>query len=352
MKRIWIPALLAVLAAIAIGVGTFANNAVVPTLFHNDEAWYKDSVAPLLVKDGIYHVPADMLGMFSDITVSWHRGEENLLLTHTDGTYVSVLFSSKTAVVNGLIHENISVFRENGYTYLSGEWIAGIFSLVCEYTQSEDGHMILRMSDGSASRNMEELLAMYVPERTPEETQKTEEDSTEPEQVPEGDGIKRVYIVTGDNYEKQGYIPAEDIVRSSGLVCTMFLHAGSTDEKLREYGFWKNSGICAGSAEEAEAVNARLEAMGCRRLELVMPAEETTDRDALRQAGYVILEPDFTVNQTTDPDLLYEELYAYMLENDTAVVRVGWDGCSQRMLALLCNLTADPEWCRSDVLLP
>jgi len=65
-----------------------------------------------------------------------------------------------------------------------------------------------------------------------------------------------------------------------------------------------------------------------------------------------VIEPDFTVDAGVDPDVVYEALYAWMLENDTAVVRVGWDGCSQRMLALLCNLNANPDWCRVELLLP
>ena len=340
---------LAVVVSAAIGVGVLAGGSAVPSLFHNDEAWYKDSVAPLLVKNSVYHVPADMFGMFGDIGISWYREEENLLMTHTDGRYVSLLFSTRTAVVNGTIQENISVFRENGYTYVDVEWLAGIFSLVCEYAQSEDGRMILRVADGGAVRSMEDLLSRYAVQYTPEENK--EPDAVETEPLP-GDGIKRIYIVTDDNYEKLGYVPAEDIVASSGMVCSLFFHAGSSDEKLREHGFFGSGGICAGSVAEAEAVNARLEKMGCRRMELVLPACDSTDREAFRQAGYVVLEPDFAVTPTTDPDLMYEELYAWMLEKDTAVVRVGWDGCSQRMLALLCNLTANPEWCRSDVLLP
>ncbi|MBR5445866.1 MAG: hypothetical protein IKV57_07080 [Clostridia bacterium] len=351
MKRIWIPLVLAVLISLGICVGVLAGDSAVPSLFHNDEAWYKDSVAPLLIKDSRYHVPADMLGMFGNIGISWHREEENLLMTHTDGSYISLLFSTRTAVVNGAIQENVSVFRENGYTYVDVEWVAGIFSLVCEYAQSEDGRMVLRVSDGGAVRSMEELLSRYAVQYAPEEPQTPEPEPDEAEPLP-GDGIKRIYIVTDDNYEKLGYVPEEDIVASSGMVCSLFFHARSSDEKLREHGFFGGSGICAGSVEEAEAVNARLEKMGCRRMELVLPAYDSTDREALRQAGYVVLEPDFAVTPTTDPDLMYEELYAWMLENDTAVIRVGWDGCSQRMLALLCNLTANPEWCRADVLMP
>lgn len=350
MKRIWIPMLLAAGLALLIGAGALASGYTVPTLFHNDEAWYKDSVAPLLMKDGKYHVPADMLEMFGDITVSYHRNEENLLVTHDDGTYVSILFSERRAVIGGEIHENIGIFRENGYTYIDAEWIAAIFSLTCEYTRREDGQTILRLKDGEAVCTMEELLALYTEASAVEETEEEKMPETEP--VPEGDGIKRIYIVTDDNYDRQGYVPAENIAGISGLACSLFLHEGTKEEKLMEYGFFGDAGICAGSVEEADAVNRRLESLSCRRLEYVLPADDSTDREALRQAGYIVIEPDFTVNAATDPDVVYAALYTYMLEADSAIVRVGWDGCSQRMLALLCDLTANPEWCQSDILLP
>ena len=357
MKRIWIPLLLAVVVSMIIGAG--ASGYAVPTLFHNDEAWYKDSVAPLLMKNGVYHIPADLLGMFGDITVSYHNNDDNLLLTRGDGTYASVLFSDRRAAINGDICENIGIFRENGYTYVDAEWIAGVFSLTCEYSSTADGQTVLRLKDSEAVRTMEELLEVYIPAAETEETQPPE--TTEPETTPETEippetlpetVIKRIYILSDDNYWRQGYVPAEDIAGSSGLVCTLFLHEGSADEKLWEYGFFRSAGICAGSVEEAEAVNRKLEERFYRRMEYVLPADENTDREALRQAGYIVIEPDFTVDAGVDPDVVYEALYAWMLENDTAVVRVGWDGCSQRMLALLCNLNANPDWCRVELLLP
>ena len=331
------------------GAGTMAAEYDMPTLFHNDEAWYKDSMAPLLMKDGRYHIPADLLGMFGDLTVSSHQEGGNLLIVQADGTYVSILFADKTAVIDGQLQENVGIFRENGYTYVDGEWIAEIFSLTCTYAQTENGSTVLRLSDAEAAKTMEELMTLYREESPqtallPEEKPETE--------LPAGDGIRRIYIVTGDNYENPEFVPAEAVVENSGLVCTMFLHGRSDPEKFWEYAFPGNAGICAGSAEEADAVNDTLESLFCRRLEYVLPAYGDTDREALRQAGYIVVEPDFVVDYSTDPDVIYEELTAFLKENDSAVVKVSGDGCSQRMIALLCNLTADPEYCRTEVLLP
>ncbi|MBQ8641030.1 MAG: hypothetical protein IJ480_02335 [Clostridia bacterium] len=350
-RRIWL-VLLTAAVSMSVGIVTPADGYETPTLFHNDEAWYKDSVAPLLAKGGRYHIPVDLLAMFGDITVSFHQNDGNLLVTHTDGTYVSILYDDKTAVIGGEIHDNVGIFRENGYTYVDGEWIADIFSLTYVYTQDENGRTILRLTDSEASRSMTELLQMYREEDSPEGVPETEENTIVPEVPAEWDGIRRIYIVTGDNYENPEFAPAETIIANSGLVCTMFLHEQSDPEKFWTYAGMGGAGICAGSVEEADAVNEMAESMFFRRLEYVLPADNETDREALRQAGYVVIEPDFIVDYSTDPDLVYEELMTYIQEHETAVVKVSGDGCSQRMVALLCNLTADPDWCRAEVLLP
>ena len=360
LRRIGLAAVL-LCCVLFCGAEAMAAEYDMPTLFHNDEAWYKDRMAPLLVKDGRYHIPADLLGMFSGLTVSSHRNDDNLLIarvpdpsrgtedTRTGGTYVSILFTDKTAVINGELHENVGVFRENGYTYVDGEWIAEIFSLTCTYAQTENGNTVLRLSDAEAVRTMEELMALYR-EETPQTVPLPERDP-EPDMTG-SDSIRRVYIVTGDNYENPEFTPAEAVVKNSGLVCTMFLHGRSEPEKFWEYAFPGDAGICAGSVEEADAVNDTLESLFCRRLEYVLPARGDTDRAALRQAGYIVVEPDFVVDYSTDPDAVYAELTAFLEENDSVIVKVSGDGCSQRMIALLCNLTADPEVCRTEMLLP
>lgn len=333
---------LLMLLVIGLTIGTGAESGI-PTLFHNDEAWYKDSMAPLLVKDGRYHIPADLLGMFEDIDVSYSQGSDNVLVTHADGIYVSILFTDKTAVVQGELQENVGVFRENGYTYVEAEWIADIFDLTCTYAQSEDGKTVLRLSDDSAARTLEELVSLYREETVQETTTKIEKD--EPTE-----NVRRIYIVTGDNYENPSFAAAEDVVENSGLSCTLFLHPNSAEEKYWSWGMTGKGGICAADVEEADAVNAKLESLCCRRLEYVLSADADTDRDALRDAGYLVIEPDFVVDYRTDPDAVYAEITEYLTAHDRVIVQVSGDGCSQRMIALLCNLIGSGESVQTEVL--
>ncbi len=343
--------LAAVLMTVVLLAGSMQSSGyTAPSLFHNDEAWYKDSVAPLLLRDERYYIPVDILSMFADLQVSYYDGEENILLSHKNGTYASILFEDRSAAVNGKLTAGIDLFRENGYTYVEAAWVCGLFSLTCTYETGEDGRTLLRITDGTAARTMEELLRLYREEYAVEEdASDREEQMGDTEEAPAG--YKRVYIVTGDNRENPSFIPAEDIVENSGLVCTLFLHTRSREEKFWDYVFPGQAGLCVDSLTEAEEINDWLESQFCRRVEYVLPAGEDTDRDALRQAGYVIIEPDFVVDYSTDPDLVFEKLCAFLENHEEAIVQVSGDGCSQRMIALLCNLTAG-ETCRVEALLP
>lgn len=334
-----------VLLLFLLGTSAAGTEYSVPSLFHNDEAWYKDSIAPLLVKDGRYHIPADVLNMFEGLQVSYSQGGDNVLVTDSDGNYVSILFTDKTAVVNGELFENIGVFRENGYTYVDSEWIAGLLSLTCTYIQTEDGKTVLRLTDATVTRSWQELEALYREEAHSE----TERD--EPVVSPKPDtNMRQIYIVTGDNYENASFTAAEEIIENSGLTCTLFLHPDSLEEKYWLWGLTGQGGICANSVTEADAVNDTLEKLCCRRLEYVLPASSDTDRDALRKAGYLVIEPDFVVDYRTDPDAVYAELVAYLAEHDQVIVQVSGDGCSQRMIALLCDLIGGREVVRDEVL--
>jgi len=345
MKKIFWPVIMAgiILIGSCLAAAVYAYDG--PSLFHNDEAWYKDSIAPLRTRNGQMYIPIDMLNAFDEMNVIYGNEKENILVFHTDGRYVSILYSDNTAIVNGDLHTEVHVFREGGTYYVHAEWIADLFSLKLEY--AADGENILRIADGTEIRNISELLAVYdTAAEYPEEPPVVGDDAEQP------DGVKRIYLVTADNYENMNFPAAENIVENSGLVCTVFVHEGSSMEKIHRYYLQGSGGICAASAKEAEALNNALETRFMRRAQWVLLLSEDADKEVLYRAGYVVVEPDFVVNYRTDPDLVFEELVKFLETEDSAVVQISGDGCSQRMIALLCNLTADPTYCRTEKLLP
>lgn len=118
-----------------------------PSLVWNNDVWYKDSAAPLIFRDGVYYVPAEMCAMSQNITVSSPSDDSLLIKNDLDGRYISILINEGTAAVNGKI-ENIGVFRSAGIYYAEADKICEAVGLETEYYTSDDGTVTLRISDG------------------------------------------------------------------------------------------------------------------------------------------------------------------------------------------------------------
>ena len=306
----------------------------VPSLYHNDEAWYKDSMAPLLTKDGVYHIPADILEMFSGITVQVSPENNNLLVHNTGtGTYASVLYRTATAAVNGEIVENVDIFRQGGYYYIGAEWIASVCGLECTFQKDVNGNTFLRLTNGEQRRSFDELIRDYKNSTEPEEDKKEPAETV----VPDNDNTKKIYLVCTDTPGTQN--TAANLLLKNGLPYTEFVVGTSEAERIVANAASVMSGVFAedGTVEAADAVNERVLTLLCRKLPMVLlPAG--ADPEAFIKAGYIPIQPHFTVNYQTDPDVVFEDMLAYLRTNNHVVLRVGTDGCSQRMLVLLTEL--------------
>ena len=306
----------------------------VPTLYHNDEAWYKDSMAPLLIKDGVYHIPADILEMFPEITVQIYAESNNLLVhnTKTDA-YASVLYTTASAAVNGEIVENVDIFRQQGYYYIDADWIAGVCGLECTYQQDNSGNVFLRLTNGEQRRSFDELIRDY------KTTGEQEEEKTESAEavVPESTNTKRIYLVCTDTPGTQN-TPA-NLLLKNGLPYTEFLVETSEIDKIVANASIAIGGVFAkdGTVEAAEVINQKVEDLLCRKLPLVL-LSSGVKATSFGEVGYIPILPDFTVNYHTDPDVVFGEMLAYLRNNDFVILRVDADGCSQRMVILLKEL--------------
>ncbi|MBQ7922930.1 MAG: hypothetical protein IJ325_10220 [Clostridia bacterium] len=337
MKNVFLKMMLCCLAAVLLClpiVGYETENGYKPSLYHNDEAWYKDTMAPLLVKDGVYHIPADILEMFSGITVQIYTENNNLLIhnTNTD-VYASVLYSTATAAVNGEIAEKVDIFRQQGYYYIDAEWIADICGLECTFKEDAHGNMLLRLTNGEQRRSFDELIDDYTNSAEPEEAE-TKPIETPP---PESDGTKKIYLVC-TNAPGAQQTPA-DLIEGYGLVCTEFLTENTGTAEIVQKAVVTRCGVFAedGTVEAADGVNAMVETLLCRKLPLAL-LPEGGDTVPFTETGYIPVVPDFTVNYQTDPDVVFENMLTYLRNSDHVVLRVGTDGCSQRILVLLIEL--------------
>ncbi len=306
----------------------------VSSLYHNDEAWYKDSMAPLLVKDGVYHIPADILEMFPGITVQEYEEKKNLLIHNTNsGSYASIVYSTASAAVNGEIVGDVDIFRQEGYYYIGAEWIAGICGLECTFQKDRSGNMLLRLTNGEQRRSFDELVDDYT------STAEQEETKSEPIEtvIPEDDHVKKIYLVCTDTPGTDN-TPAA-LLKKNGLAYTEFLVKESGPDRILADAGIVTGGVFAedGTVIAAEQVNDRVQALLCRRLPMALLPDDG-DTEAFKQAGYIPIIPDFTVNYQTDPDVVFEDMLKHFQDNDHAVLQVGTDGCSQRILVLLKEL--------------
>ncbi len=137
----------------------------VPSLFHNDERWYKDSTARLEMIDGIAYVPVDIFGMFPKIELSMDtRRGEFMLYNRTTGRYISVLYEAKIATVDGVEEIYLNLYRlHGGYYYVPAEYFCTVMGLqwdICKSDAAGSG-MTFRIYDTSASLTLAELLAAF-----------------------------------------------------------------------------------------------------------------------------------------------------------------------------------------------
>ena len=245
-----------------------------PTLFHNDEAWYKDETAPVLYLDGRFYIPADVLKMFDYITLTAVRDGENLLVTNSEtGDYISLLYTSQAdtqaAAANGVIYENINIVREKGYYYLDAEFAAEHLGLFVEYSSDrEPSERSVRIFDNTRILGSDELFSTYVT------GQDTETESAADETVAETEGgtlpleqPTRIFLVCGEAAEEDT-VSALDTAERLGFTCTLFLASGS--ERFSDADMNRAVGLIPTHAADAEEMNGQLDALFFRRTHLVL----------------------------------------------------------------------------------
>lgn len=335
----------AVIAAAAIlcavfAVGIFASPSDnVPSLFHNDEAWYKDEMAPALFRDGRFYVPSDFIAMFDYISFTTLRDGENLLLTNSDtGDYISILASQRAACANGVILEEVSIFRENGYYYLDTEFICDHLGLFVEYSrEANEADRSVRIYDNTRMMTFDELLDAYAREQEAETEAKPEEtaaESTAPEKNPQ-DRPTRIYLLCRDASGTEDVL-AWSLAERLGFTCTMLLSEES--DEIGKVDMNNAVILSVSDAAEAESLNGRLESMYCRRSHFVLSTGDEAEDKTLSRRGYYVMKPDFTVEKSTDASVVFGKLLDYSETHDTVTVLLGNVWQSETLLLLLSEL--------------
>lgn len=318
----------------------------IPSLFAGDEAWYKDAVSPLVIRDGVCCIPAELCSMFDYISVTTPR-DDNLLICNTNtGEYVSVLFSKQSAAVNGKIVSGISVFRDSGMFYVDAELIAEAVGLTLEKYESPDGSISLRLSDEERIFTLDELISAYLPDEELEEDDVLTE--LEEEEIPLYDAkLKRIYVLCESSESDSVQFSAQESCEMYGVEYTLFLGSHNTTEDILsayadgEYGIVADGEDVAALQTELDELNGDISVYTGRRTHFTLSTGDTEQDDALRAAGYIPIVPDFTVNGASYPDAMLPDIINYIgtAGSCTLYLEDCWN--SERMVILLSEIKSE-----------
>lgn len=227
-------ALIAAVLAISIGFGVLfsahVSAASVPSLFHNDERWYRDNSAGLEIISGLYYVPVDIFGMFRhiELTMDSRRGEFMVYNRNTEA-YISVIYSEKIATINGEEEAYLNLYKlHGGYYYVPAEYFCTVLSLGYEVRRGSgaDAGASFRILDGNEVKTFDELLAPYD-SITTDSSDTTPPIVTDPV-VPDTDPTARNNYITFNTLERESLEKILSTLKKAEEKATFFV----TEEEL------------------------------------------------------------------------------------------------------------------------
>lgn len=229
-------ALIAAVLVISIGLGVLfsahVSAASVPSLFHNDERWYRDNSAGLEIISGLYYVPVDIFGMFRhiELTMDSRRGEF-MVYNRNTGAYISVIYSEKIATINGEEEAYLNLYKlHGGYYYVPVEYFSTVLSLGYEVRRGSGASAgaSFRILDGNEVKTFDELLAPYD-SSTSDTTDTAPPIVTDPI-VPDTDPTARSNFITFNTLERDPLQKILSTLAESGAKATFFV----SEEELKD----------------------------------------------------------------------------------------------------------------------
>ena len=288
-----------------------------PTLFHNDEKWYKDSTATLEIIDDIPYIPIDIFGMYSHIELSLDsRRSEFMLYNRTTKQYISVLYNEKIATVNGTEEIYLNLYKlHGGYYYVPAEYFCSVLGFSAEIADSSaPSGKTFRLDDGKAKKTLAELLSPYAGsgtdtgESTPPVT--TDPPVTDPPVVTGDDKTERTIYLTFNTIEEENTNSILKSLKNASMRATFFF----TDAEIARYPSLVNNVFVGGHSlaittdafEDADDfirqmndLNERLYGITKTKTRLVQlppdAAISPADAEKILAAGYVIWDYTYDV---------------------------------------------------------
>ncbi|MFA6948511.1 MAG: polysaccharide deacetylase family protein [Eubacteriales bacterium] len=205
-----------------------------PTMFVNDEAWYDETLFGWEIIWGMYYVPATVFAKLDGVELKENTRLHNLMLSFGD-SYITIDTESKQFAYTsdgGEVYMRTYLLRQNTL-WLPAKVICGFFGFTFEQTASGSA---IRISDGTSSKTLEDLLAIYNPSLIETETEQTTKnqqtpapdtsETSEPSSEEEVIGPRFIYLTFEDGpTEYTGDIL--DLLAEYGFSATFFLDTNS-----------------------------------------------------------------------------------------------------------------------------
>ena len=346
MKKIISCTLAAVILTLLVSAYA-AGEKELPTIIVNDEKWYKDTVSPLIVRDGKNYVPAEVFTMLDYISLTYPNDGNLFLMNTVTRNYISVLFMERAAAVNGEVIEDIDVFRDAGVFYLDADETARALGISYEYYDKGDGEVGVRFYDENMIFSLSELLRSYT-----ESEQNTTNNSPAQNTTDNTTTVKKIYLFCSTPDDSDAYFPARGNLDYYGLDYTYFVSENASDERIIELA--ADGGYCLAlpeyNAEESntdtadiiaaylDSLNARLKKLTGRVTRYTLTTGDDELDTLLLERGYYAIKPDYTVNGASYPDGMVEEIRTLLEERDFVTVFLEDCWNSERMAVLLSEV--------------
>lgn len=247
-KRILASVFVPILLLLSFSVGeerAYAATTTAPTLYCNDEVWYKDAQLPLVPYHQNYLVPVSIFSMIPGFEVSVDRQSENIVITdrQRDDYYISFNHKEEQAIVGYEGNATEFFCRTHKFFateyYVSPQIVCEYMGLECEiYVSEYDGSVSLRISDPeTAKQSFGQLLYRYNPAALGIEP---EQDGTPIEPYVTGkpvyltfNGISDTYIsellltLRQNNVQATFFLTEEDILNNPKSVIRLYTEGHS-----------------------------------------------------------------------------------------------------------------------------
>lgn len=308
-----------------------------PSLFFNDEAWYKDNVSPLVMRGETCYVPAELFGMLDGIEVSVYN-EDNILIANTEtGKYISVLFQQSSAAVNGKTIEKTGIFRDNGVFYIELDSVSDAVGIEYEMLTADNGHIAVRIYDTEQRMSSEALLKSYSEEGETADTytpNRSENDET--------DTRKTIYLLCREA-DDRAYSNAVTLLKNADMRYTMFIGENASPTEIISLSAFGAYGIAL-SDSDVEGLNKINE--NCRKItrqltHYTLAGDNSDEYTKLTDAGYIPVIPDVTVSISVNANESFREITDRLSENGACTVLLENCWQSEYIISLIAGLDYD-----------